>query len=405
MQQIDFVFINFSNKLKIMEIEVAKRLQHTEEYYFSKKLREIDEMNKAGAQVINLGIGSPDLPPHPDVISVLTEQASMNNTHGYQSYKGAPTLRQAMADWYQRYYQVTLNPNTQILPLIGSKEGIVHICMTYLQEGDEVLIPNPGYPAYTSAVRLTGATIVPYELSQQNNWLVDFDALEQKDLTKVKMMWINYPHMPTGALANKAFFEKVIAFGKKHNILICHDNPYSFILNDQPESIMSVEGAMEVAIELNSLSKSSNMAGWRVGMLIAKEERINEILRFKSNMDSGMFLPLQLAAAKALNLDKSWYTQLNEAYSTRRKKVFEIMDILQCSYDPNQVGLFVWAKIPQDFQDCYALCDDVLYNAKVFITPGGIFGSAGDQYIRISLCAKLDVLEAAIDRINKNLEK
>lgn len=388
-----------------MKIEVAKRLQHTEEYYFSKKLREIDEMNKAGAQVINLGIGSPDLPPHPDVIRVLTEQASLNNTHGYQGYKGAPALRQAMADWYQRYYQVTLDSNTEILPLIGSKEGIVHICMTYLQEGDEVLIPNPGYPAYTSAVRLSGANIVTYDLSQDDNWLVDFDALEEKDLSKVKMMWINYPHMPTGALANKEFFKKVIAFGKKHNILICHDNPYSFILNDQPESIMHVEGALDVAIELNSLSKSSNMAGWRVGMLVANAERINEILRFKSNMDSGMFLPLQLAAAKALSLDKSWYQLLNEEYAIRREKVFEIMDILNCSYDRNQVGLFVWAKIPDKFQDCYTLCDEVLYESKVFITPGGIFGSAGEKYIRISLCAKLEVLEAAIDRINKNLDK
>ena len=386
-----------------MEIQVAKRLQHTEEYYFSKKLREIDEMNKAGAQVINLGIGSPDLPPHPEVVKVLSEQAALSNTHGYQNYKGAPALRQAMADWYARYYAVNLDANTEILPLIGSKEGIVHICMTYLQEGDEVLIPNPGYPAYTSAVRITGATPVPYTLIQENNWLVDFEALEQLDLSKVKMMWINYPHMPTGALANKDFFEKVIAFGKKHNILICHDNPYSFILNDSPESIMAVQGAKEVAIELNSLSKSSNMAGWRVGMLVANETRIGEILRFKSNMDSGMFLPLQLAAAKALSLDKSWYTQLNEEYAERRKKVFEIMDLLNCQYDLNQVGLFVWAKVPSNYNDSYELSDKILYDAKVFITPGGIFGSAGEQFIRISLCANKDTLEKAITRIKENI--
>ena len=386
-----------------MEIQVAKRLQHTEEYYFSKKLREIEEMNKAGAQVINLGIGSPDLPPHPDVIKVLSEQASLDNTHGYQNYKGAPALRQAMADWYQRYYEVKLDANTEILPLIGSKEGIVHICMTYLQEGDEVLIPNPGYPAYTSAVRITGATPVPYTLTQENNWLVDFEALEKLDLSKVKMMWINYPHMPTGALANKEFFEKVIAFGKKHNILICHDNPYSFILNDSPESIMAVEGAKDVAIELNSLSKSSNMAGWRIGMLVANEARIGEILRFKSNMDSGMFLPLQLAAAKALSLDKSWYTQLNEEYAERRKKVFEIMDLLNCTYDLNQVGLFVWAKVPHNFKDSYQLSDKILYDAKVFITPGGIFGSAGEQFIRISLCANSGNLDKAITRIKENI--
>lgn len=386
-----------------MEIQVAKRLQHTEEYYFSKKLREIDEMNKAGAQVINLGIGSPDLPPHPDVIKELHAQAALPNTHGYQNYKGAPVLRQAMADWYARYYQVHLDPNSQILPLIGSKEGIVHICMTYLQEGDEVLIPNPGYPAYSSAVRITGATAIPYTLSADNNWLLDFNELEKLDLSKVKLMWINYPHMPTGALANKAFFERVIAFGKKHNILICHDNPYSFILNDSPESIMSVEGALDTAIELNSLSKSSNMAGWRIGMLIANESRIGEILRFKSNMDSGMFLPLQLAAAKALNLDTSWYTKLNEEYAERRKKVFEIMDLLGCQYSLDQVGLFVWAQIPSTYSDCYALSDKVLYDAKVFITPGGIFGTAGEQFIRISLCANQDTLDKAIIRIKENL--
>ncbi|WP_160069370.1 pyridoxal phosphate-dependent aminotransferase [Sphingobacterium bovisgrunnientis] len=386
-----------------MEIQVAKRLQHTEEYYFSKKLREIDEMNKAGAQVINLGIGSPDLPPHPEVIKVLSEQAAQNNTHGYQNYKGAPVLRQAMADWYTRYYGVTLDSNTEILPLIGSKEGIVHICMTYLQEGDEVLIPNPGYPAYTSAVRVTGAAPIPYALTLENNWLVDFEELEKRDLSNVKMMWINYPHMPTGALANKEFFKKVIAFGKKHNILICHDNPYSFILNDSPESILSVEGAKDVAIELNSLSKSSNMAGWRIGMLVANEARIGEILRFKSNMDSGMFLPMQLAAAKALSLDKSWYTQLNDEYSERRKTVFEIMDLLNCTYDLNQVGLFVWAQIPKGFKNSYELCDKILYDAKVFITPGGIFGTAGEQFIRISLCANNETLEKAIARIKANI--
>jgi len=386
-----------------MEIEVAKRLQRTEEYYFSKKLREIDEMNRNGAQVINLGIGSPDLPPHPEVIKTLQEQAALPTTHGYQSYKGAPALRTAMADWYRRYYRVNLNPDTQILPLIGSKEGIVHICMTYLQEGDYALIPNPGYPAYSSAVTITGATPLTYDLKLENNWLPDFDQLEQMDLSKVKLMWINYPHMPTGALANRDFFEKIIAFGKKHEILICHDNPYSFILNDSPQSIMEVPGALDVAIELNSLSKSSNMAGWRIGMLIADEKRISQIMRFKSNMDSGMFLPMQLAAATALSLDKSWYTELNEEYRKRRNKVFEIMNLLNCSYDENQVGLFVWAKIPAGYENSYQLCDNILYNAHVFITPGGIFGSEGEQYIRISLCAKVEVYELAIERIKKSL--
>ncbi len=386
-----------------MEIEVAKRLQRTEEYYFSKKLREIDEMNRNGAQVINLGIGSPDLPPHPEVIKTLQEQAALPTTHGYQSYKGAPALRTAMADWYRRYYRVNLNPDTQILPLIGSKEGIVHICMTYLQEGDYALIPNPGYPAYSSAVTITGATPLTYDLKLENNWLPDFNQLEQMDLSKVKLMWINYPHMPTGALANRDFFEKIIAFGKKHEILICHDNPYSFILNDSPQSIMEVPGSLDVAIELNSLSKSSNMAGWRIGMLIADEKRIGQIMRFKSNMDSGMFLPMQLAAATALSLDKSWYTELNEEYRKRRNKVFEIMNLLNCSYDENQVGLFVWAKIPAGYDNSYQLCDNILYNAHVFITPGGIFGSEGEQYIRISLCAKVEVYELAIERIKKSL--
>ena len=387
-----------------MNINVAKRLQQTQEYYFSKKLREIDAMNKNGAQVINLGIGSPDLPPHPSVIQVLHEESAKANTHGYQNYKGSPILRQAMADWYRRYYQVELNPETEILPLIGSKEGIVHICMTYLEAGDEVLVPNPGYPAYSSAVKLTEATIIPYELHADQNWQPDFEALEKLDLSKVKMMWINYPHMPTGALASQELFEKIIAFGKKHEILICHDNPYSFILNDKPRSIMAVPGALEVAIELNSLSKSSNMAGWRIGMLIAAEERINEILRFKTNMDSGVFLPMQLAAAKALQLDKSWYTQLNDTYARRREKVFAIMDMLGCTYRKDQVGLFVWAKIPSTLTDGYALTDKVLQEAQVFITPGGIFGSAGINYIRISLCATEETLDKAIERLKERLK-
>ncbi|MEJ5054593.1 pyridoxal phosphate-dependent aminotransferase [Sphingobacterium sp. MYb382] len=386
-----------------MNINVAKRLQQTEEYYFSKKLREIDAMNKSGAQVINLGIGSPDLPPHPSVIQVLNEESAKANTHGYQNYKGSPILRQAMADWYRRYYQVELNPETEILPLIGSKEGIVHICMTYLEAGDEVLVPNPGYPAYSSAVKLTEATIVSYELQADKNWQPDFEELEKRDLSKVKMMWINYPHMPTGALATQELFERIIAFGKKHNILICHDNPYSFILNDEPRSIMAVPGAMDIAIELNSLSKSSNMAGWRVGMLVADAARINEILRFKSNMDSGMFLPLQLAAAKALQLDSDWYTQLNDTYARRRAKVFELMDLLGCTYSTAQVGLFVWAKIPGTIADGYALTDKVLQDAHVFITPGGIFGSAGTNYIRISLCASEEVLDKAIARIKESI--
>lgn len=387
-----------------MQIEVAKRLQHTEEYYFSKKLREIDEMNKAGAKVINLGIGSPDLPPHPDVIQTLQEEAALPTAHGYQNYKGVPALRDAMSNWYARYYGVQLNSSTEILPLIGSKEGIVHICMTYLQEGDEAFIPNPGYPTYASAIRLSGATARPYTLSEENGWLPNFAELEKQDLSKVKIMWVNYPHMPTGASASHTFFSDLVAFAQRNNILICHDNPYSFILNETPQSLLAVAGAKDVVIELNSLSKSSNMAGWRIGMLVAAEERINEILRFKTNMDSGMFLPMQLAAAKALSLEKSWYDELNETYCNRRENVYEIMDMLGCIYSREQVGLFVWAKIPNTFDSGYQLSDSILERGKVFITPGGIFGSAGNQYIRISLCAKEEVLEEAISRIKASKE-
>jgi len=382
-----------------MQIEVAKRLQHTEEYYFSRKLREIDELNKTGKKVINLGIGSPDLPPHPSVIETLYEYASLPHTHAYQNYKGIPALRQAMADWYNRYYGAAVDPNTNILPLIGSKEGIVHICMTYLQAGDEALLPNPGYPAYASAVRLSGATGIPYRLSSGNNWLPDLDQLAKNDLSRVKLMWLNYPHMPTGAPASRAFFEEAVAFARQHRILLCHDNPYSFILNDCPQSLLAVDGSLDVAIELNSLSKSANMAGWRVGMLVGAEARINEIMRFKSNMDSGMFLPVQQAAAKALSLGPEWYAELNSTYRQRREKVYRLLDALGCVYDRQQVGLFVWAKISDAYADGFALSDEVLQRSKVFVTPGGIFGDGGDRYIRISLCATVAVLDEAIDRI------
>lgn len=387
-----------------IQIQVAKRLQHTEEYYFSKKLREIDEMNKAGAQVINLGIGSPDLPPHPSVVAALHENALLPNTHAYQGYKGIPALRQAMANWYQHFYQVTLNPDTEVLPLIGSKEGIMHICMTYLQEGDVALIPNPGYPTYRSAVQLSGATIAEYDLEEKNGWLPDLEALAKTDLSKVKLMWVNYPHMPTGARVNKTFAKALIAFAKQHQILICHDNPYSFILNEHPESLLQVEGAKDVVLELNSLSKSSNMAGWRVGMLCGKAEWINEVLRFKSNMDSGMFQPVQMAAVKALELGKEWYEKLNAIYTGRREKVFALLQLLGCTFSKDQVGLFVWAKIPAGYTDGFALSDEVLQKAHVFITPGGIFGSNGNGYIRVSLCKDEKVFEEAIQRI-KNIKR
>ena len=383
-----------------MQIEVAKRLQHTEEYYFSKKLREIDGLNQSGEKVINLGIGSPDLPPHPSVIETLHEYASRPDTHAYQNYRGILPLRQAIADWYGRYYGVDLDAQKNVLPLIGSKEGIVHICMTYLAEGDEALFPNPGYPAYPAAVRLSGATGIPYQLSPENDWLPDLDALAKTDLSRVKLMWLNYPHMPTGTAAKESFFSEVVAFAKEHQILLCHDNPYSFILNDEPKSLMAADGAMDVAIELNSLSKSANMAGWRVGMLVGAEDRINEIVRFKSNMDSGMFLPLQMAAAKALSLGPAWYSDLNRTYESRRKKVFQLLDKLGCTYHKEQVGLFVWAKVPDSYSDGYALSDEVLHRSRVFITPGGIFGSAGAGYIRVSLCAAEAVLDQAYKRIS-----
>jgi LL-diaminopimelate aminotransferase len=382
-----------------MNIRKANRLAGIGEYYFSQKLREIDQLNKTGKNIINLGIGSPDLPPHPSVIKVLEIESSKPNVHAYQSYKGSPILRNAITDWYAKWYGVSLDPDTEVLPLMGSKEGIMHICMTYLNEGDKVLIPNPGYPTYTSAVKLAGGTPVYFELSAASNWEPDFESLEKTDLSAVKLMWVNYPQMPTGKPASFALFEKLIAFGKKHNILICHDNPYSFVLNENPLSLLSLDGAKEVAIELNSLSKSANMAGWRVGMLCAAKERIEEILTFKSNMDSGMFLPIQLAAAKALALDETWYQELNTIYAARRNKVFELLDLLQCSYSKAQVGMFVWAAIPASYKDGYALSDYILYNANIFITPGGIFGSAGNKYIRISLCGSIEKFGEAIARI------
>ena len=377
----------------------AKRLNGIGEYYFSLKLREIDELNKQGKNIINLGIGSPDLPPHPDVIKVLQEESAKPNVHAYQSYKGSPVLRKAIADWYAKWYAVTVNPDTEILPLIGSKEGIMHICMTYLDEGDRALVPNPGYPTYRSAVKLAGGNCIDYDLIEENNWQPDIAALKLLDLSKVKLMFVNYPHMPTGQLPETETLKQLIDFAKEHDILLVHDNPYSFILNDEPKSLLSIEGAKEVVLELNSLSKSQNMAGWRVGMLVAAKERIDEVLRFKSNMDSGMFLPLQLAAATALGLDKSWYDGVNAIYRQRREKVFELLDTLKCVYSKNQVGMFVWAKIPSNYKDGYALSDDVLYNSNVFITPGGIFGSAGDGFVRVSLCGSIERFEEAISRV------
>jgi aspartate/methionine/tyrosine aminotransferase len=381
-------------------MKTAKRLAGIGEYYFSQKLREIDELNKQGKQVINLGIGSPDQPPHPDVIRVLQEESARPNAHAYQGYKGSPVLRKAISGWYAKWYGVDLDPETEILPLIGSKEGIMHVCMTYLDKGDQVLVPDPGYPTYNSAVRLAGGRPISYQLKEKYDYEPDFDKLDKKEFKKVKMMFVNYPHMPTGRLPSGKLFEKLVAFGEKHNILIIHDNPYSFILNDNPQSLLGIPGAKDCVIELNSLSKSHNMAGWRVGMLCGAKKRIEEVLRFKSNMDSGMFLPVQLAAAKALTLGKDWQDEVNKVYKERREHVFRLLDGLNCRYSKQQAGLFVWAKIPGKYKDGYALSDDVLYNASVFITPGGIFGKGGKNYVRVSLCATEEKITQAIHRIS-----
>jgi len=391
-------------------MQTAKRLNGIGEYYFSQKLREIETLNRSGDTVINLGIGSPDLPPHPEVIRVLNEESVKPNVHGYQSYKGSPVLRNAVAQWYDQWYQVHLNPETDILPLIGSKEGIMHICMTYLNEGDEALIPDPGYPTYSSAVKLAGGIPRTYKLKEENNWKPDWLAIEQTDLSKVKLLFVNYPHMPTGQLPDEELFDQLIAFAQKHKLLIVHDNPYSFMLNENPMSLLSRPGAKDVVVELNSLSKSQNMAGWRIGMLCGSASCINDVLRFKSNMDSGMFLPVQLAAAKALSLGDDWYQSVNEIYARRRMLARELLDLLGTSYSMSQAGMFVWAKVKdgaEGMQHEYgaggSLSDKVLRDARVFITPGGIFGAEGRSYVRVSLCATEEKFQQSIDRIKNKI--
>jgi aspartate/methionine/tyrosine aminotransferase len=379
---------------------VADRLQGIEEYYFSQKLQEIERLNRAGKNILNLGIGSPDLPPHPEVVRVLHEESSRQQVHGYQGYKGVPALRDAIATWYQTWYGVSLNPDNEILPLIGSKEGILHICMTYLDKGDAVFIPNPGYPTYRSAVLLAGGIPMEYKLIEEKQWAPDFEALQQAAIQyQPKLMFVNYPHMPTGQLPTTGLFEQLVQFAKDHHILLVHDNPYSFILNDNPMSLLSVAGAKDHVLELNSLSKSHNMAGWRIGMLCGSARHITDVLRFKSNMDSGMFLPVQLAAAKALGLGKDWFVELNETYSQRRIAVFQLLEYLDCRFSKSQAGMFVWAKIPERYKTGFELSDEVLYNKNVFITPGGIFGSAGDGYVRVSLCSPVEKFKDALNRI------
>ena len=372
---------------------LSSRLDGVGEYYFSKKLREIETLRKEGKTIISLGIGSPDMAPHPSVIERLAAESAKPNAHGYQSYKGAQELRNAFSGWYGRKFGVELNPDSEIMPLIGSKEGIMHIAMTYLNAGDKVLVPNPGYPTYTSAVTLAGGVPTPYNLTAKSGWLPDFENI---DTQGVKLMIINYPHMPTGAVATLADLKKIVDFCRENSILLLNDNPYGFIRNSQPISLLQIEGAKEIAMELNSLSKSHNMAGWRIGMLAASEQRITEILRFKSNMDSGMYLPLQLAAATALGLGDEWYDAQNEEYYRREKLGKAIFDLLGLEYAENQAGLFLWGRLPQG-ENCYDFCDRLLYDKGVFLTPGGIFGSEGNRYMRLSLCAPQNVLENVLN--------
>lgn len=393
-------------------MKASQRLHGINEYYFSQKLREIELLNQQGKKVINLGIGSPDLPPHPSVIEALAMQAVHPGQHAYQSYKGSAVLRNAIAAWYQKWYGVQLNADTEVLPLIGSKEGIMHICMSFLQQGDTALVPNPGYPTYRSAVQLAGAQPIGYNLSAANNWMPDFDELNRLIREHgCKLLFVNYPQMPTGQLPTDDLFSQLVAFAKEKDILLVHDNPYSFILNNQPKSLLSVPGALEVAIELNSLSKSHNMAGWRVGMLLGSQQHVNEVLRFKSNMDSGMFLPVQLAAAKALELDEQWHRELNEIYMARREKAFELLNLLGCSFSKEQAGMFVWARVKDgatsqnhELGAGGEWSDKILQQAGVFITPGGIFGSNGLNYLRVSLCSPIEKLEEAIQRIKAQVK-
>ena len=389
--------------MKASRIEPAQRVSMVKEYYFSKKLKEVARLNAEGRDIISLGIGGPDRPPHARVVDTLCEYAHRSDTHGYQPYVGPVELRQAYADWYRRWYGVELNPANEIQPLIGSKEGILHITLAFVNPGDGVLVPNPGYPTYTSVSRLAGAEIFTYNLKEENAWYPDFDELESLPLDRIKLMWVNYPTMPTGAPATHELYEKIVDFGRRHNILIVNDNPYSFILNDNPISMLSVEGAKDVVIELNSLSKSHNMAGWRMAMLASNAQFVEWVLKVKSNIDSGQFRPAMLAAVEALKCDSDWFDELNAVYARRRRVAERIMDALGCTFDPRQRGLFLWGKIPDAAESSEKFADNILYNARVFITPGFIFGSNGERFIRISLCATEEKMEEALTRIKQTI--
>ena len=386
---------------KACDIVPARRVGSVQEYYFSRKLKEVAEMNAAGKNVINLGVGSPDLPPSDDTIEALCQHARRADEHGYQPYVGIPELRQGFAGWYKRWYGVELDPRTEIQPLIGSKEGILHISLAFLNPGDGVLVPNPGYPTYSSVSKLVEANLIPYDLKEELGWQPDFEELEKMDLTNVKLMWTNYPNMPTGANASRELYERLVAFGRKHGIVVCNDNPYSFILNDHPLSILSVPGAKEVCIELNSMSKAHNMPGWRMAMLASNARFVQWVLKVKSNIDSGQFKPMQYAAVEALSAPKEWYDRMNEVYRSRRDLAGQIMRALGCEYDKRQVGMFLWGRIPDSAKSSEAVADKVLYEANVFLTPGFIFGSRGDRYIRISLCCKNETLAEALRRIQE----
>jgi aspartate/methionine/tyrosine aminotransferase len=386
-----------------MIIQPANRLSDVQEYYFSKKLKEIRELNSSGKNIINLGIGSPDLAPSAETIEALVETAEQTNSHGYQSYTGIPELRNAISSWMASTYGVAFKAENEILPLMGSKEGIMHISMAFLNPGDKVLVPNPGYPTYTSVANLMDAEIELYDLDEENGWNVDVQRLKEKDLSKVKLLWLNFPHMPTGARADLEVLQELINLAKEKQFLIVNDNPYSLILNPTPRSIFNLEGSKEVCLELNSLSKSHNMAGWRVGGLSGAPEYISTVLRVKSNMDSGMFLGLQKAAVKALSNPMHWHEDQNNIYAKRRKLIEEIFDYLNVKYNPNSVGMFVWAKVPESVDSVEKLVDDILYKANVFITPGFIFGSNGERFIRASLCASQETIQEALSRIKANV--
>ena len=379
-------------------IRTANRLHTVEEYYFSKKLREVKGLIADGRPIINMGIGSPDLMPSTKIVEAIQNAVLDEGAHQYQSYQGLPELRESIGSFYKEKFGIQLDPLTEILPLMGSKEGIMHISMAFLNPGDEVLIPNPGYPTYTSVSKLVGAETKYYNLTEDGEWFPDLDAIEERDLSNVKIMWINYPHMPTGSKITEVQFEKLVTFAKRNDILLVNDNPYSFILNDKPSSLLSVKGAKEVALELNSLSKTFNMAGWRVGMVLGSSDHINAILKVKSNMDSGMFYGIQKGAIEALNIGQEWYDMLNEVYRKRRDLIFNLADTLGCTFDKEAVGLFVWAKLPPGSKSAEEFIDKILYEKNIFITPGTIFGSNGEGYIRFSLCVTEDKIQEAIDR-------